>query len=271
MTAILLVSSAALPLASIPAAFSFDAALIARAWTPVQITPLPPKLRLVAGKRGRAISDIDGEDASPRPKKRRLRLHLITSRLSRPFAAPSTYINSRGAFIAARLAFQRRVGRSLLRKAALENWMRVRRGAPTPGRRSLGGIEMTNGLGGWVDEGKTPDVGIHWAMRTGGLSEGMDHELSAPGLSNYNAIDLEENPFDEGSWSDAHEEMELDIYGSRPPDEILTDALGAMFQGSKRAWVAGDPIRSNPYWTVLTDEERHQEVSLAVFSKRTRM
>lgn len=46
-------------------------------------------------KRARALSDVDGKGNSVEEgrKKRRLRLHLVTSRLSRPFSVPATNIN----------------------------------------------------------------------------------------------------------------------------------------------------------------------------------
>ncbi|KAJ8064970.1 hypothetical protein OCU04_007274 [Sclerotinia nivalis] len=46
-------------------------------------------------KRARALSDVDGNGnfVEEGRKKRRLRLHLVTSRLSRPFSVPATNIN----------------------------------------------------------------------------------------------------------------------------------------------------------------------------------
>lgn len=47
-------------------------------------------------KRPRPSTDIDGHNTSTLPcKKRRLRLHLVTSRLSRPFSLPATHILNR--------------------------------------------------------------------------------------------------------------------------------------------------------------------------------
>lgn len=49
-------------------------------------------------KRQRSLADVEGEDSSENQrKKRRLRLELITSRLSRPYASPNTNIVSRSA------------------------------------------------------------------------------------------------------------------------------------------------------------------------------
>ncbi|KAI1435089.1 hypothetical protein GGR50DRAFT_343417 [Xylaria sp. CBS 124048] len=50
-------------------------------------------LPLRLAKRARASHDVDGPDTDKLPmKKRRLLLHLITSRLSRPFSLPATHI-----------------------------------------------------------------------------------------------------------------------------------------------------------------------------------
>lgn len=61
-------------------------------------------------------------------KKRRLRLELITSRLSKPFATPPTHIISKKASLRVGIwARQKVLGKSLLRKAALLNLTRMKR------------------------------------------------------------------------------------------------------------------------------------------------
>ncbi|KAI0020889.1 hypothetical protein F4780DRAFT_316561 [Xylariomycetidae sp. FL0641] len=55
--------------------------------------PLPPRLQQHA-KRTRAAHDVDGPGTCAQPsKKRRIRLHLITSRLSQPYSQPATHIH----------------------------------------------------------------------------------------------------------------------------------------------------------------------------------
>ncbi|CAO2655164.1 Nn.00g102280.m01.CDS01 [Neocucurbitaria sp. VM-36] len=81
----------------------------------------PPRPR----KRSRAAADIDGEHSCLQKKKRRLRLFLITSRLSPQFSHPATNIVDRGSSKIAVWAKQRALGRNLLRKAAILN--RIRR------------------------------------------------------------------------------------------------------------------------------------------------
>ncbi|KAI1143699.1 hypothetical protein F5Y05DRAFT_3165 [Hypoxylon sp. FL0543] len=60
------------------------------AFTPPSALPLRP------AKRGRALHDVDGPGTGSLPcKKRRLRLDLVTSRLSQPYSWPATHILNR--------------------------------------------------------------------------------------------------------------------------------------------------------------------------------
>ncbi|KAF1829117.1 hypothetical protein BDW02DRAFT_583958 [Decorospora gaudefroyi] len=94
--------------------------------------PLPPGSR----KRSRAVADIDGEHSCMQKKKRRLRLFLITSRLSPQFSHPATNIVDRGSSKIAVWAKQKALGRNLLRKAAILNGIR---------RRSFSRLEASGG------------------------------------------------------------------------------------------------------------------------------
>jgi len=97
-------------------------------------TPLPrPEMNLTflpklpqsgPWKRSRAVADIDGEHSCMQKKKRRLRLVLITSRLSPQFSHPATNIVDRGSSKIAVWAKQKALGRNLLRKAAILNGIR---------------------------------------------------------------------------------------------------------------------------------------------------
>ena len=98
-------------------------------------TPLPPHLAFTpvvdsppasppTRKRRRPLADLEGVGADTREynKKRRLRLTLITSRLSAPFAVPPTNILDRGNCPRVALwAKTRCVARGELRKAAILN------------------------------------------------------------------------------------------------------------------------------------------------------
>jgi hypothetical protein len=108
---------------------------LAQPTLPFQKMPLPmttlaflPRAGLPeARKRGRAAADVDGEHSCLHKKKRRLRLFLITSRLSPQFSHPATNIVDRGSSKIAVWAKQKSLGRNLLRKAAILN--RIRRSA----------------------------------------------------------------------------------------------------------------------------------------------
>ena len=88
-------------------------------------------------KRNRALEDLEGDDTcSIQRKKRRLRHSFATSRLSKPYATPTTYIPSRKALREGIWARQKVAGRNLLRKAAaLNSFSKKRRESQDAGRR----------------------------------------------------------------------------------------------------------------------------------------
>lgn len=112
-----------------PTVFAFTAGSIPLCRLSFSRPPSPPERPRL--KRYRPLTDVDGEESSgkTRKKKRRLRLYLITSRLSLPFAAPSTHIVDRGSSKIAIWAKQRALGRNELRKAAIMNHMELVRKA----------------------------------------------------------------------------------------------------------------------------------------------
>ncbi|TVY43103.1 hypothetical protein LOCC1_G004519 [Lachnellula occidentalis] len=131
-------------------------------------------------KRRRALSDVDGDGNEGR-KKRRLRLQLITSRLSRPYSQPATNIvNRRGSKFVVLGAQNKALGRSELRKAAIMNRVRMRIDEVKDF------IRLEN------ERGRAP-----LSMREVVLQKPRMHELPLPpsplGLSNYDAFDLEDD------------------------------------------------------------------------------
>ncbi|KAF2762783.1 hypothetical protein EJ05DRAFT_471744 [Pseudovirgaria hyperparasitica] len=91
----------------------------------------PPNHTTIPRKRCRAVADVDGEHSSGSgKKKRRLRRFLVTSRLSLPFSYPATNIVDRGPSKIAVWAKQKSTGRELLRKAAILNRIRQRQISP---------------------------------------------------------------------------------------------------------------------------------------------
>ncbi|KAF2117974.1 hypothetical protein BDV96DRAFT_406861 [Lophiotrema nucula] len=75
-------------------------------------------------KRGRHLSDVEGDGSSSHRKKRRLRLEPLTSKLSAPFSDPASHFVDRGSSKIAVWAKQKGLGTSLLRKAAILNSIR---------------------------------------------------------------------------------------------------------------------------------------------------
>jgi len=134
-------------------------------------------------KRRRALSDVDGDGNEGR-KKRRLRLHLITSRLSRPFSQPASNIVNRGISKIAVWGKNRALGRNVLRKAAIMNRVRLRMDAAKDFMR-LQAERSRETL----------------ALREIVVQKPRCHELPLPpsplGLSNYDAFDLEDDLGDE--------------------------------------------------------------------------
>lgn len=129
-------------------------------------------------KRRRALSDVDGGGNEGR-KKRRLRLHLITSRLSRPFSQPASNIVNRGISKIALWGRNRALGRNVMRKAAIMNRVRLRMDAAKDFMR--------------LQEERSRET---LALREIVVQKPRCHEIPLPpsplGLSNYDAFDLED-------------------------------------------------------------------------------
>ncbi|KAL3423364.1 hypothetical protein PVAG01_05111 [Phlyctema vagabunda] len=134
-------------------------------------------------KRRRALSDVDGGGSEGR-KKRRLRLHLITSRLSRPFSQPASNIVNRGSSKIAAWSRNKAIGRTDLRKAAIMNRVRLSMDAAKNVMRQE--QERSRGL---------------LALRQIMVQKPRFHDMPLPpsplGLSNYDALDLEDEMTEE--------------------------------------------------------------------------
>lgn len=132
-------------------------------------------------KRRRALSDVDGDGNKGR-KKRRLRLDLITSRLSRPFSQPASNIVNRGISRIAIWGKNKALGKTLLRKAAIMNRVRLRMDA----------------VKDFMHQQKSRET---LELRKIVVQKPRFHDLPLPpsplGLSNYDALDLEDELSDE--------------------------------------------------------------------------
>ena len=153
-------------------------------------------------KRSRPLPD--GGEGSCR-KKRRLRLKLITSRLSRPFSSPSSHIIDRGASKIAIWAKQKCLGRNLLRKAAIMNRVRQQSAAAAAVRASdQRTLEAARQAFMYVSElaarqsRSCPDRMLNGGSRRQCQIVQIPRREYIPlppsplGLSNYDALDLED-------------------------------------------------------------------------------
>jgi hypothetical protein len=154
-----------------PLEFTFDRPLSA---------PVPTNR---AFKRRRALSDVDGDGNEGR-KKRRLRLHLITSRLSRPYSQPATNIVNRGISKIAIRGRNRALGKNLLRRAAIMNRVRLR-------------MDAANDLVRRHHEPNKETLALSEIV----VQKPRYHDVPLPpsplGLSNYDALDLEDEMSDD--------------------------------------------------------------------------
>jgi len=136
-------------------------------------------------KRRRPLWDVDG-GTSEGKKKRRLRLNLITSRLSRPFSSPATNIVDRGISKIAIWAKGRRLDKNLLRKAAIMNRVRTTLEAA----KATASARMQQEI-----DRQTPVFRQVIVQKPRCFDEPLPP--SPLGLSNYDALDLEDEMFDD--------------------------------------------------------------------------
>jgi len=135
-------------------------------------------------KRRRALSDVDGAGNEGR-KKRRLRLHLVTSRLSLPYSQPASNIVNRGVSKIALWGKKKAPGRTILRKVAIMNRVRQR-------------LSVQKELMLQQQQERSRET---LALREIVVQKPVwRHEIHLPpsplGLSNYDALDLEDEIFD---------------------------------------------------------------------------
>ncbi|KFZ10977.1 hypothetical protein V502_07801, partial [Pseudogymnoascus sp. VKM F-4520 (FW-2644)] len=144
-------------------------------------------------KRRRPLWDVDG---SPHPtkKKRRLRLGLVTSRLSRPYSSPASNIADRGVARvgSATWPLPRRPEKNELRKAAIMNRVRQRLSV-------LKAAQAKQSPPPIVPQKRTHSQLVSaLALRDVVAPMARTYEVPSPlppsplGLSNYDALDLEE-------------------------------------------------------------------------------
>ncbi|MCJ1230605.1 hypothetical protein MMC12_007279 [Toensbergia leucococca] len=155
-------------------------------------------------KRLREQADVDGEGSeNTQKKKRRLRLDLITSRLSRPYATPATHIIGRGVSKIATWARRKALGRVSLRKAASLNWIRMKKASTEDAKkRQLRPAENTP-LHDESYETLSASAADNRQRQSSPPPRSIAHQEHLPpfpsplGASYYDAFDEEGDPFDE--------------------------------------------------------------------------
>ena len=174
-------------------------------------------------KRSRLRADVDGEGSeNMQRKKRRLRLHLITSRLSKPYATPPTHINSKNAVRVGVWQRQRVLGQDLLRRAAILNTIRLKKIAAKEAQQRSTQVANSSSLYDNLNELKInslADCGRPYQpTRLLGFSaqQFIPPPPSPLGLSNYDAFDLEDDLDEEAG----EIEVEVGVEGS---DSIYSD------------------------------------------------
>ena len=153
-----------------------------------EVPSAPPPRRYE--KRMRPKADVDGEGSGDiQKKKRRLRLELITSRLSRPYATPTSHIVGRGSSRTALWARKIASGRHPLHKVAILNSLR------------LDGFSVRKWPGPKYMSPSQLHVEKVIEFRRNRTESPLSSEIVQPapnpfkGLSNYDAIDREGDPY----------------------------------------------------------------------------
>lgn len=164
-------------------------------------------------KRHRPETDVDGEGSvDVQKKKRRLRLDLVTSRLSQPYATPTTHIISRISRRPRAWTSPRVPVRSPLRRAAILNAIRIQRmPAKQFGPKE---VDLLTGLNSQKESDRTEfdltTQGVRTPRGPMPKDDSPQHPLptlpSPLGPSNYEALDEYDDPFEEDEEEDVSDE-----------------------------------------------------------------
>lgn len=163
-------------------------------------------------KRRRPLWDVDGS-ASIGKKKRRLRLDFITSRLSRPFSAPASNIINRGFSRIAAWAKGRKPDKNELRKAAIMNRVRRRLDSMKASQAKRPAIVLRPPL-----KPTHSQLVSKLALRDIMVVKPRCYDSPLPpsplGMSNYDALDLEDDAFgDRNSFGEDDEDIDAEMSG----------------------------------------------------------
>ncbi|KAL6721779.1 hypothetical protein ACLMJK_000884 [Lecanora helva] len=155
-------------------------------------------------KRSRSEDETSRDESSgPKRKKRRLRLDLVTSRLSRPYADPATHIIGTKAWRLGPWARQRFAGGKLLRKAAVFNQIVMKRKRESSNRR-----EIREG------RSKTSQLSLSCSTQESRQRQPSPIQPTVPLISStYDAFDYEHYEFDSEDEDEKENDKERDSEG----------------------------------------------------------
>ena len=223
-------------------------------------------------KRARPWTDVDGEgSANMQRKKRRLRLQLITSRLSKPYATPPTHINSRKAVRVGIWARQRVLGQDLLRKAAILNSIRIKKIAARDAEQQRPDYANLSSLYGnfhELENNSLTDCGrSHQSPRLLGFSaqKFIPPPPSPLGISNYDALDEDDDPLDEEAEEVTGSDTIYSDFSVLDPASLDIEDYDSLRpfddNGSERESVSelGEDVMG-----LIIENEKHDEVEVAV-------
>ena len=219
------------------------------------------------------MTDVDGEGSENiGKKKRRLRLNLITSRLSRPYSSPPTHIISRGTSKIALWAKQKALGRNLLRKAAIMNSVRQRIVAAkeTEQRR------MEQARQAFLYD-NSPAANVD-NLADGprlyrSLPEHIPHRHYIPlppsplGLSNYDALDDEDYPHCDEEYEASEDRSVYSDFNILDPSEAVVDdydSLGSLDEAPPERRHPSPPCEK--IVELMVERERQKEISFVQFA-----
>ena len=229
-------------------------------------------VRYPSPKRIRSTTDVDGEGSGDiHSKKRRLRLDLVTSRLSRPFATPTTNIVSRGSSKLAILSRRKALGRNALRKAAILNSIKKKNPPLRKMEISFPSAPPRNFDDDEVDEKWEGDEGT---MKINGVStpeaevtreSDVGRTGSQLGVSDYDALDQDDDLYDEiDEVSDDCESVYSD-FSIRDTTDTISDEYDFLTSPDHTANKICPGVELSEALDGSDREESHESTDLAKF------
>ena len=147
-------------------------------------------------------------------KKRRLRRDLVTSRLSKPYAKPPTYISGRGNIKVVKCVRTTGSTCSIMRRAALLNLARRRqRNREETFDMGMNYQHLT------IEQKAVSRTGSAAPSMTDCYSKTSNTTFIPLGLSNYEALDLDGDAFVDDPWVELGEEIEEEEMGDEKEEE----------------------------------------------------